>query len=314
MGGLTAVYWKELADHFSSRRFLFIFGLVLLAGLSATYIAALSIRQELLDIPEQRFVFLRLFTVSGGVLPPFLAFIGFFGPLIGVILGFDAINREQVSGTLSRVLSQPVYRDAFINGKFLAGLTTIAIMFIAIALVVAGMGVRLLGIVPTVEEIWRIGIFVGISIIYVAFWMSIAILFSILMRRTATSALAGIAIWLFFAFFMPMISGVLADAAVPLGQQPAPETVLKHDNTELLISRISPVSLYSEATLIILAPTLRSLGPLLVRQVTGLIPSPIALAQSLLIIWPHIVSLIALTAIGFAISYVRFMRQEIRVP
>lgn len=314
MTGLAAVYWKELADHFSSRRFLFIIGLVLLAGLSATYVAALSIRQELADFPQQPFVFLRLFTVSGGVLPPFLAFISFFGPLIGVILGFDAINREQAGGTLSRVLSQPVYRDAVINGKFLAGLTTIAIMFVGMAMVIGGSGLRLLGTPPTVEEIWRIGIFVGLSIIYVAFWMSIGILFSIFIRRTSTSALAGIAIWLFFAFFMPIISGVLADTIVPLGQQPAAELVIKRDNTNLWISRISPVTLYSEGTVIVLAPTARNLGPVLMTQVQGLIPTPLTLDQSLIIIWPHIVSLIALTAIGFAISYLRFMKQEIRVP
>lgn len=314
MTGLSAVYWKELADHFSSRRFLFIIGLVLLSGLSATYVAALSIRTELAQFPQQPFVFLRLFTVSGSVLPPFLAFISFFGPLIGVILGFDAINREQASGTLSRVLSQPVYRDAVINGKFLAGLTTIAIMFVAMALVIAGSGLRLLGAPPSVEEIWRIGIFVGLSIIYVAFWMSIAILFSIVIKRTSTSALAGLAMWLFFAFFMPIIAGVLADTTVPLGQQPTQEIVLKHDEVDKWLSRISPVSLYSEATNTVLVPINPGLGLALVRQVQGLIPSPLTLNQSLIIIWPHIIGLIALTAIGFAISYLRFMKQEIRVP
>lgn len=312
MTGLAAVYWKEMADHFSSRRFLFIIGIIFLAGLSATYVAALSIRQSLSDFPEQPFVFLRLFTVSGGVLPPFLAFISFFGPLIGVILGFDAINREQAGGTLSRVLSQPVYRDAFINGKFLAGLTMIAIMFVGMAMVIAGSGLRLLGTPPTIEEIWRIGIFVGLSIIFVAFWMSIAILFSIVIRRTSTSALAGIAMWLFFAFFMPIISGVLADAIVPLGQQPAPELTLRNANIDLWISRISPVTLYSEATITTLAPA--ELGFALMTRVKGAIPTPLTLGQSLVMIWPHIVSLIALTAIGFAIAYLRFMKQEIRVP
>lgn len=313
MTGLTAVFWKELADHFNSRRFLFIIGLIILAGLSATYVAALSIRQELADSPQQPFVFLRIFTVSGGVLPPFLAFISFFGPLVGIILGFDAINREQAGGTLSRVLSQPVYRDAVINGKFLAGLTTLSIMFVAMTLVIAGSGLRLLGTPPTTEEIWRIGIFVFLSIVYVSFWMSIAILFSIFIRRTSTSALAGLALWLFFAFFMPMISGVLADAIVPLGQQPTAELALKRANTELWISRFSPVNLYSEATVIVLAPTARNLGPILMTQIQSLMPTPLSLGQSLIIIWPHIVSLIALTAVGFAISYLRFMKQEIRI-
>lgn len=311
MTGLAAVYWKELKDHFSSRRFLFIIGLIFLAGLSATYVAALSIRQDLADNPQQRFVFLRLFTVSGGVLPPFLLFISFFGPLVGIIMGFDAINREQSGGTLSRILSQPVYRDAVINGKFLAGLTTLAIMFVSMAMVIAGSGLRLLGTPPTIEEIWRIGIFVVLSIIYVAFWMSISILFSIFLRRTSTSALAGIAIWLFFAFFMPMISGVLADATVPLGQQPTAELVARHNNVDLWISRISPVTLYSEATIVVLAPA--ELGNALMTQVKGAIPTPLTLSQSIIMIWPHIVSLIALTAVGFAISYLRFMKQEIRV-
>jgi ABC-2 type transport system permease protein len=42
-------------------------------------------------------------------------------------LGFDAINSERTGGTISRILSQPVYRDSVINGKFLAGVITIAI-------------------------------------------------------------------------------------------------------------------------------------------------------------------------------------------
>ncbi|RLC72726.1 MAG: ABC transporter permease, partial [Chloroflexi bacterium] len=36
------------------------------------------------------------------------------------------------------------------------------------------------------------------------------------------------------------------------------------------------------------------------------------LGQSLLIVWPQMVSLIALTVVCFAVSYIIFMRQEIR--
>ena len=37
-------------------------------------------------------------------------------------LGFDAVNGEHNRRTLSRILSQPIYRDALLFGKFLAGL------------------------------------------------------------------------------------------------------------------------------------------------------------------------------------------------
>ncbi len=39
---------------------------------------------------------------------------------------------------------------------------------------------------------------------------------------------------------------------------------------------------------------------------------PLPLSQSILVVLPYIISLIAITAICFAISYTVFMRQEIR--
>jgi ABC-2 type transport system permease protein len=39
---------------------------------------------------------------------------------------------------------------------------------------------------------------------------------------------------------------------------------------------------------------------------------PLPLVQSILIVLPYIISLIALTVVCFAISYAVFMRQEIR--
>ena len=75
-----------------------------------------------------------------GALFSMVQFVAFFGPLIGLILGFDAINRERAQGTLVKLLSQPIYRDAVINGKFLAGATTITIMLVSIVLVISGSG------------------------------------------------------------------------------------------------------------------------------------------------------------------------------
>ena len=48
-------------------------------------------------------------------------------PLMAIGLGFDAVNGEHNRRTLSRILSQPIYRDALLVGKFLAGLATLAI-------------------------------------------------------------------------------------------------------------------------------------------------------------------------------------------
>ena len=312
MPGLLAVFRKEMADHFSSKRFLIMFTLILLAGLSATYTAAQSIRSEVASAGEDSaFVFLMLFTVSSGALPSFVSFVGFLGPLVGLAMGFDAINGEYARGTLSRVLSNPIFRDSVINGKFLAGVATIAVLLLSIALLLAGLGLRMIGIPPTVDEVLRLTIYLFVSVVYVAFWMSLAILFSILFRQTATSALAGVPLWIFFTFFISMIAATTAAALVPVNEQ-EPQTVLAHEYFRQGMARISPATLYTETTMTILIPSVRTLGPVTLGEVIGMIPGPLPLVQSLMVVWPQFVGLIAMTLVCFAISYARFMRQEIR--
>jgi len=72
------------------------------------------------------------------------------------------------------------------------------------------------------------------------------------------------------------------------------------------------VALFEEATSAVLIPSYRGLGitTLLTRQ--DIPTNPLPLGQSLLIVWPQLVSLIALSSICFGISYVIFMRREIR--
>ena len=47
-------------------------------------------------------------------------------------------------------------------------------------------------------------------------------------------------------------------------------------------------------------------------RLEGLLSTPVSAAQSLQLVWPHIVVLVAMVAILLAASYVRFMREEIR--
>ena len=174
-----------------------------MVSLVTAFMVGTGLKEELKDVAKPTFVFLMLFT-SSGKLFSLIQFIAFFGPLIGIVLGFDAINRERSSRTLSKLASQPIYRDAIINGKFLAGLITITIMLLAIVLIISGLGLLLIGVVPGPEEIWRLFIYLVISIFYICFWLGISILFSVAFRSMATSALASIACWIFFSFFVAL--------------------------------------------------------------------------------------------------------------
>jgi ABC-2 type transport system permease protein len=308
-----------MEDHFSSIRFLLISALIVMVGVIIASMVGMGIQEESKGMAKPTFLFLWFFT-STGKLFSFVQFIGFFGPLIGIFLGFDSINRERVSRTLSKLLSQPIYRDSVINAKFLAGVAIIAIVLVAIVLIISGLGIRLIGVVPGAEEVSRLVIYLIASVLYIAFWLGISILFSVVFRSTATSALASLAIWIFFSFFISLGAGFLADAVAPVSQSGTgvdPNMVIKHEQVQRTISLFSPMTLYNDATTTILDPmrkTTRSLilmGPL-ERLSLSRFQSPLPLLQSLFIVTPHLVSLVAITFLCFGVCYLAFMRQEIR--
>ncbi len=318
MSGLGAIYRKELADHFSSYRFVILFALIAMVSFITTYMAGISLRE---NIEGQRpgFIFLMLYSTPGALFS-MAQFIGFFGPLIGIVLGFDAINRERVQGTLIKVISQPIYRDAVINGKFFAGVTLISIMVVSIVLVISGFGLTILGVVPGVEEILRLIIFVIISIFYISFWMGLAILFSIIFRSIATSALASVALWIFLSFFVSLGANVIADTISPVDrkERTTAQALIRNVRIKEGISLFSPMVIYSKTTSIIIDP-FRSTPKSLVlmgqfeRLSASRFKNPLSISQSILVVLPYIIVLISITLICFGISYSIFMLQEIRM-
>ena len=79
-----------------------------------------------------------------------------------------------------------------------------------------------------------------------------------------------------------------------------------------MLNRISPTTLFSEATICLLNPGVRTINIVTLDRLIGAIPGVLPFMQSVLLIWPHLVSLVALNMICFAVSYVYFMRQEVR--
>ena len=316
MSGIRTIIRKELADHFSSYRFIILFALIAMVSLITAYMVGVSITHELEGVAKPRFIFLMLFT-SSGALFSVVQFVAFFGPLIGLVLGFDTINRERNEGTLSKLLSQPIYRDVVINGKFLAGVITISIMIAAILLVVTGLGLSTVGVVPGIEELWRIFVYMIISIIYISFWLGVAILFSILFRNMATSALAALAVWIFFSFFISLGANVVADALLPASNPANAEAVIQKAKVVQAVTLASPMELYIHATATIIDPKLKTTQSMVAmgtmeRLSIERFSGPLTLSQSIFVVIPYLITLIAITVICFAISYTVFMRQEIR--
>jgi ABC-2 type transport system permease protein len=295
MAGTLEIFRKELADHLTSQRLVIMAILVYTIAISVSYTSIMEIWKELSRTSGAN-VFLRLFTTQSDMVPSFLSFIAFFGPLISLLLVFDSVNRERSQGTVGIILSQPIHKDSFIIGKFAATSATILLILSTVIVIVTGIGIAILGSLPTVEETLRLISFLLITDVYLSFWIGLGLLFSIVFKREGTSALASLATWLFFTIFFYMLAGY----AQGIGA-----------DVEMLLY-VSPSELYTTASNVIMEPLMRVLSPVSYETIVKMIPNPLSFWDSILLIWPHITALFAGMIIIFIVSYVSFIKQEIR--
>jgi len=299
--GFGVVTLKEIADHFTS---ILVVVLVVLVVATAIAVVRGAVDQIKEITAEDPFLFLRLFTRGAPIL---------LVPLFAIGLGFDSVNGEHNRRTLSRILAQPIYRDALLFGKFAAGLFTLSVSLIVLWLLVIGLGLLGLGVPPNAEEMARALVLLVVTMVYAGFWFALALLCSVVFRSSATAALVALGLWLFLTILWPLFSPALADAVTTAGD------VLGVLDTRQAFARLSPTVLFNEIVAVVLDPSVRStqqsmlaaLGLALIER--GAIPdAPIPLLQSVLIVWPQIVGLVAGAILLFVAAYVVFQRQEVR--
>ena len=172
-------------------------------------------------------------------------------------------------------------------------MATLSIMIGTAIILVSGFGLRMIGVPPSSEEIIRLFFYLVLAIVYSGFWVGLSILFSVLFSSTAASIISSLFLWIVLAFGVFIIA-----LAVP-------------EQISSLLLQFSPNWLFALASGVLMQP---QLGAGIVLEIVGstIKPNPLSLGQSMLLVWPHLTLLISVTLICFAISYVVFMRQEIR--
>jgi len=305
---------KEVADYVRSWRFILLLALVVLTFAASIYISMANIKNAFNNTqdPDHAFLYLKLLSTTDGSMPPFHVLLSFLAPLLGISMGFDAINAEQNGGTLTRLVAQPVYRDNILLAKFYSAMVIISTLFFSLSLLMIGGGLLITGVRIEPQELVRIFGFTVTTIIYIAFYLSLAIVFSIIFRQAATSALSALGLWLFFTVFYPILVNLVIRAFMPDPAYLSQNDVMRYNELILDILRVAPNQLYSDASTTLLMPSIRSLGPMSVEQLSGAIPSPLPIRESLMIVWPQISGLIACSMACFALAYYLFMRREIR--
>lgn len=313
-GPFSVMVHKEMADHIRSWRFIVLIGLIILTFIASMYVSLGNIRSAVSNTndPDRLFLYLKLLTTTDNSIPPFHVFLSFLAPLLGISLGFDAINAEHNNGTLIRLMAQPIYRDNLLLAKFVSALIVVGALFLVLALLMIGGGLVLTGVRMEPQELLRILGFLVISIAYVGFWLSVSIVLSIRFRQTATSALTAIGVWLFFTVFYQIVVNLIIKSFLPDPAFLTQDQILWYNELILDLLRIAPNQLYTDASTTMLMPSVRSLGPMTMEQMAGAIPAPLPFRESLMVVWPQVSGLIGATVGCFALSYYLFMRREIR--
>lgn len=316
MAGTMTVAVKEMKDQVGSKRFLILFSfIVLLSGLAA-YQGVDFIK----DNTNATFVYI----FSGTQMTfSFIQIMVIFGPILGMALGFDSVNKERTTGTLSMLLGQPIYRDSVLNGKFLAGAASLATLGIGTIAITVGLSIPMLGYGPTMEEALKIVTLSLLTVLYLVFWLSLGMLYSVIAKKTSTSILASIATWMFFSIVLSILANAVSSALVPLpgggfqggqggqggGFQVSDEyreAMMKRFEMSDNINKLSPTELFEDTAQAILGVT-SGFGRFS-EQFDRVMP----LGEALMANWANIAVMVVGLVICFAASYMLFLRIEIR--
>jgi len=231
---------------------------------------------------------------------------------MGIAFEFDAVSGERSEGTLPRLVAQPIHRDDVINGKFVASLSIVALILGAVMLILSGIGIYRLGVVPSGDAAARIFAWWVLLVLYVGFWLSLSVFASVIFRRAATALLAVLAVWLVITFFGGQLAGIVANYIAPVGSNATTAAQVNNINAQLAFLRLFPSGQFNDMTQVLLNPQVQQLNAYTQDPTGRAIPTFLPVVQSLLLVWPQIVTLLGLTAACFAGAYVTFMRQEVR--
>ena len=109
-----------------------------------------------------------------------------------------------------------------------------------------------------------------------------------------------------------MVVSIITNIVYPLEGIEGYYNLYNNYALQLDLERTSPYYLYCEAASTLLNPNVRTIGITTQASVSGAIASYLTFDQSLLLVWPHLTVMLALTMAAFTVSYIAFMRQEIR--
>ncbi len=224
-----------------------------------------------------------------------------FTPLLGIVLGFDVVVREQKSGSLNVLLTHPIFRDNILAGKLLGSTLLIAAIIVFSVFVAVGTLLIFYGVEIEYMELIRIAVFIIFTFFYAVTFLGIAIFISTIVKNSTDSLTCNIVIWIFICV---LFGAILKTVVAILTGQTSNEGVLI---TQLL--NLSPLHHYAEV--VTGRADFSFMGVNVEPVIGGIFDTKYTLTKCLTEFWMNIVVLIMTPVILFIIAFITFLRKDI---
>lgn len=219
---------KEFKDYLSSKVFLGIFGLLVLIMIASIVAGTASYNEQIANYNSMLSMASNMQTNGTGMafqpeMPSmmlvFESFSGIFvlvGWVLALVIGFSLISKEKESGSLKLLLARPTFRDSIINGKIL-GSTSILVISLAAAFLVALALLLFEGIVPSGDDLTRLAVFFAMVVLFSVSFLAIAIAASAIAKNSTMAILIALVIAV-FSLMVPYFTDSVCQVA--LGNSP----------------------------------------------------------------------------------------------
>lgn len=135
--------------------------------------------------------------------------------LFAILFTYDAINGERENGTLKLTFANSVSRAQYLISKF-AGIWLGLIVPLLIPILIGLLLIMILDVPVSGTEWVSIGSFIGLSVLYITFFIGAGILVSSLTQKSSLSFLLLLVIWIGGVLILPRMSIMAAGQLVPV--------------------------------------------------------------------------------------------------
>jgi len=233
--------------------------------------------------------------------------IAVFFPLIGIALGYDGIIKEKNSKSLSVLLTQPVFRDNIITGKFLGISMTLALVVFFSLTIIAASDFVISGKIAEFDSLLRLFIFGIFTFLYLLLFATFGLFTSVWCKTEIESLTFGVFVWINMCFALGPTIITLASFA---SGQTLFDMTKEFASTASLFYNISPLHHFAEV--IVGTQDLSFYGGFNVQsEVHGFLDTQYTLPYLLGYYWQNVIILLVLPFLFLAASYISFLRDDI---